>query len=97
MQESCVRNLNALNLNTKGYGSLLIPLLEDKLPDELKILIPREFGGTIRTLDLLLQYFKEELGAQENCTRDLSKSERCNDVDDRSFYSASGLFSQIES
>ena len=95
--ESCVRNLNALNLNTEGYGSLLIPLLKDKLPDELKILISRKFGGTIWTLDLLLQYFKEELRAQENCTQDLSKSERCDNIDDRSFYSASGHFSQTES
>ena len=65
--ESCVRNLKALKLEVKGYGSLLIPLLKEKLPDDLVIVISRKFGSSIWTLDLLLKHLNEELRAQENC------------------------------
>ena len=49
--ESCVRNLKALKLEVKGYGSLLILLLKEKLPDDLVIIISRKFGSSIWTLN----------------------------------------------
>ncbi|XP_066930926.1 uncharacterized protein [Clytia hemisphaerica] len=88
--ESCVRNLKALKLEAKGYGSLLIPILKEKLPDELKIVISRKFGSSIWTLDLLLTYLNEELRAQENCTNSGGgKAERTDESDP--LYSALGL------
>jgi len=94
--ESCVRKLKALKLETKGYGSILIPLLKDKLPDDLKIVISRKFGGSVWTLDLLLQYLNEELRAQENRSEVMSRSER--HEEERFIYSASCyLYTQIES
>ena len=33
--ENCIRNLKSLKLDTTGYGSLLIPILKDRLPDEV--------------------------------------------------------------
>ncbi|XP_066916217.1 uncharacterized protein [Clytia hemisphaerica] len=93
--ESCVRNLKALKLEAKGYGSLLIPILKEKLPDELKIVISRKFGSSIWTLDLLLTYLDEELRAQENCTNSGGgKAERTDESDP--LYSALGLFSNTE-
>lgn len=93
--ESCVRNLKALKLEAQGYGSLLIPILKEKLPDELKIVISRKFGSSIWTLDLLLTYLNEELRAQENCTTSVgSKSERTDESEQ--LFSASGLFSNTE-
>ena len=68
--EMCVRNLRALKVETKSYGSLLIPLLTEKLPEELKLLISRKFGNNLWTLDNLLLYFKEELQAKERCCFD---------------------------
>ena len=59
--ESCVRNLKALKLEVRGYGSLLIPLLKEKLPDDLMIVISRKFGSAIWTLDFLLKHLNEEL------------------------------------
>jgi signal-transduction protein with cAMP-binding, CBS, and nucleotidyltransferase domain len=47
--ESCVRNLKSLKLDTSGYGSLLIPILKDRLPDEITMIISRKFGEEIWT------------------------------------------------
>ena len=55
--ESCVRNLKAIKLDSKGYGSLLISLLKDKLPDDFKIVIVRKFGSSVWLLDV----FKSDL------------------------------------
>jgi hypothetical protein len=36
---NCIRNLKSLKLDTSGYGSLLIPILKDRLPDEINIYV----------------------------------------------------------
>ena len=48
------------------YGCLLIPILKDGLPDELKLFISRKFGNEIWTLDVLLKYIADELLAKES-------------------------------
>ena len=65
--ESCIRNLRSLKLESKEYGSPLIPILSERRPDDLSIIISRKFGSSIWTLDKVLEYFHEELRAQENC------------------------------
>jgi len=65
--ENCTRNLNALSLDVSSYGSLLIPLLKGKLPDDLNITIARRFGSEVWTLKRLMTYFNDELTAYENC------------------------------
>ena len=65
--ENCTRNLSALDLDVSSYGSLLIPLLKGKLPDEMNITIARRFGSDIWTLERLMTYFNDELTAYENC------------------------------
>lgn len=47
--ENCMRNLNALNQDASGYGGLLIPLMKEKLPDDLMMVISRRFGSEIWT------------------------------------------------
>jgi len=37
--ENCVRNLKALKIDTPGYGSLLIPILKDRSPEEIMMVI----------------------------------------------------------
>ena len=49
--ENCIRNLKALKLDTTGYGSLLIPILKDRLPDEINVIISRQFFGQVWSLD----------------------------------------------
>ena len=71
--ENCIRNLNSLSLHVSSYGMLLIPLLKDKLPDELNMIVARKFGSDVWKVDKLLEFLNEELIALENCSS-LSKS-----------------------
>ena len=86
--ENCVRNLKTLKLDTSGYGSLLIPILKDKMPDEINMIISRKFGSAVWSLELLMEYFHDELRALENCrpSKANSSEKRSNE------YTASGLF-----
>lgn len=72
--ENCVRNLKALKVDTPGYGSLLIPILRERLPDEILMMISRQFGDSVWTLEHLLKYFHQELRALENCIKSGSES-----------------------
>ena len=45
----------------------MISILKERLPDEINMIIARKFGGTTWTLDQVLEYFNDELRAQENC------------------------------
>ena len=75
--ENCIRNLSSLALDVSSYGSLLIPILKGKLPDEINMAIARGFGSEIWTLESLMTYFNDELTAYENC-KSLIKSS-CSD------------------
>ena len=92
--ESCVRNLKSLKLDTSGYGSLLIPILKKRLPDEITMIISRKFGEQIWTLDKVMAHFNSELRAQENCVapplnKSVHESHRKG-----GYYTTSGLFGQ---
>ncbi|XP_028403430.1 uncharacterized protein LOC114526129 [Dendronephthya gigantea] len=89
--ENCIRNLRALKLDTSGYGSLLIPILKDRLPDEINMIISRQFCGQIWSLDKVMEYFGNELKAQENCNPQNVHSDA---PKRREPYTTSGLFSQ---
>ena len=94
--ENCVRNLKSLNVEMNTYGSLLIPLLNERIPDELRILISRKFGNEVWTLDNMLGYFNEELKAKERC----ATFQKSDDVRDKrpSFdsFTAANLYVQGE-
>jgi hypothetical protein len=91
--ESCVRNLKSLKLDTTGYGSLLIPILKDRLPDEITMIISRKFGEEIWTLDKVLEYFNSELRAQENCASPGTSKTGFSEYNKRGDqYTTSGLF-----
>ena len=66
--EKCVRNLRSLKVETSTYGCLLIPILNERLPDDLTLILSRRFGGDVWTLDLLLKYLNEEIQAKERCS-----------------------------
>ena len=93
--ESCVRNLKSLKLDTTGYGSLLIPILKDRLPDEITMIISRKFGEEVWTLDKVLEYFNSELRAQENCASPgMSKTGLGEYRKGGDLYTTSGLFGE---
>ena len=64
--EAQVRSLRPLGLDATSYGPLLIPILLQKLPEELKLVISRQFGGkTTWDIENFLEAFKHELEARE--------------------------------
>ena len=87
--ENCIRNLKALKLDTAGYGSLLIPILKDRLPDEINMIISRQFCGQVWSLNKVMEYFSNGLKAQENCNLDKVTSDFSRK---REPYTTNGLF-----
>ena len=63
--ESRVRGLQGLGVNSDSYGNLLIPIMLNKIPEELKLLISRKFKKDEWDLDSLLKEFQSELEARE--------------------------------
>ena len=62
--ETSVRNLAELGVEITSYGTLLISIIFDRIPTELKLLISRKFKNVF-DLDILIEIFKEELFARE--------------------------------
>ena len=63
--EANVRGLEALGIASDTNGSLLVPGMMNKLPEELRLIITRLFDSGIWHLDKLLKSFKEEVEARE--------------------------------
>ena len=63
--ETSVRNLTELNVNINSYGTLLISLILERIPSELKVIISRRFKDDVWDLLSLIGIFKEELFARE--------------------------------
>ena len=49
-----MRNLKSLKIESSTYGYLLIPLLKEKIPDELNMIISRKLSGKVWRLELML-------------------------------------------
>ena len=60
--ETEIRNLESLDMKHNEYGPLLVPLLINKVPDELKLILSREKDFD---LENILKSFKTELEARE--------------------------------
>ena len=63
--ESHVRGLRALGVSLDCYGGLLISILMNKLPPELKLLINRELTGDEWNIDHLMIIVDREVTARE--------------------------------
>ena len=59
------RGLNSLGINLKHYGSLLIPIVMPKLPNEVRLRMARQHHGTIWKVEDLLETIKVEAEARE--------------------------------
>ena len=61
-----VRNLKSLGLDANNYGPMLVPVLMSKLPEEMKLIISREFNSEeIWDIAKILEKFKAEIQARE--------------------------------
>ena len=65
--ESHVRSLQGLGIESKSYGSLLAPIILERLPDQLKLIISRNLKSEIWDLHKILLLINEELRARESC------------------------------
>ena len=62
-----IRGLQALGVEAQQHGSLLVPVLLSKVPQELRLIISREFYTGNWSLDELLKVFKTKVEAWERC------------------------------
>ena len=63
--ESSVRNLKTLDVGPSSYRNLLVPLINAKLPNELRLSISRKFENEIWILSDLLKHLKIEIEEKE--------------------------------
>ena len=63
-----IRGLNALGVESQSFGDLLVPIVMEKIPSELRLVVSRKFGSEESwNLDALLSALKTELEARERC------------------------------
>ena len=59
--ENSVRNLKTLSVHPDTYGSLLVPLINEKLPNDLKLLIACQSNSDVWSLSKMLEDLKKEI------------------------------------
>ena len=95
--ESSVRNLQTLKVDTNSYGSLLVPLINEKLPTDI-VIIARKFKSEFWDLNEMTEVLKLEIEAKE---RSLSVSTSFVDKQENKFsygkFSSSALYSNHKS
>ena len=64
-----IKGLKTLSILNEEYGSLLLPILMSRLPQEFKLVSTRNVPKDKWSLDSLLLAFKEELEAREKCAQ----------------------------
>ena len=65
--ESHVRSLGTLDVQSENYGPVLIPIILERLPDDIKLHISRVLGNDSWKMDDFMRILKEEIAARENC------------------------------
>ena len=66
--ETHIRSLQALGIDSKQFGPLLVPVLLDRLPAELSLIISRQYDSTkgdVWELNDVLSSLKKEIEARE--------------------------------
>ena len=95
--ESSVRNLQTLKVDTNSYGSLLVPLINEKLPTDI-VIIARKFKSEVSDLNEMTEVLKLEIEAKE---RSLSVSTSFVEKQENKFsyekFSSSALYSNHKS
>ena len=64
--EGHVRALHTAGVNSNHYGTLLILLILERLPDEIRLEICRKLGTQNWQIDPFMNILKEEINAREN-------------------------------
>ena len=62
-----VRSLSSLNVKSEQYGPMLIPIILERLPDDIKLEISRKLGNDSWCIDEFMKKLKLEISARESC------------------------------
>ena len=73
--ESHVRSLESQGVNKEHFGSLLIPIIKEKLPQEIRLEVSRKLGKESWKIDDFLKCIKDEIDARDNCSVDTKGGE----------------------
>ena len=65
--QSHVRSLESKGIDKGHFGALLIPMIQDKIPEDVDLLISRKMGKESWNLDVYLQHLQDEVEARESC------------------------------
>ena len=65
--EVIIRGLQSLSVDQSTFGSLLIPILSGKLPEDVKLQVTRFISSEIWNLKELLELLSKEVEAREKC------------------------------
>ena len=65
--ESHIRSLRSLDVDDDNYGSLLTPMIMERLPHQFKLTMSRQIGDDTWDLTQLLCLIPDELKTRENC------------------------------
>ena len=74
--ESNVRSLTSLGITTESYGRLLAPVVMNKLPNELQLLIGRKVGDDEWNLEVILRELLQEIEARERASSNTAPQAR---------------------
>ena len=65
--EGHVRSLGSLDIKADQYGPMLLPIILERLPEDIKLYISRKLGNENWKIEEFLQTLKEEISARECC------------------------------
>ena len=65
--ESNIKSLMTMGLDPSYYGSLLIPVILERLRDSIKLIVTRKLGKNNWHISDFINCIKEEVDARENC------------------------------
>ena len=76
--ESHMRSLLTLGVDSEHFGPLLIPIIVNKLPNEIRLEISRKLGKDNWKIHQFMDTLKNEITARENCEYVNLTPPRCN-------------------
>ena len=90
-----IRSLKSLGIDFKQYGTLLVPIIMSKLPDEIRLTITKGANGDTWELEVLLKTLRAELEAREQCgiMKFNNGANRTKGISNNAAYTTSALFS----
>ena len=91
-----VRNLKNLSVEPDTYGSLLVPLINEKLPNDLKLSIAHQFDSDVWSLSKMFVYLKKEIEVKERATYTCASYSQIRDQNYEGKHSLSALTTHAE-